>query len=58
MTTARSEKIDDDVVSVNYEGIVIFPIVGQFGAIQKSDSGRVVYKSASFINNSSSFINS
>ena len=40
-----SEKTDDDVASVNYQGIVIFPIFGWFGAIQKPDSGRMVYKS-------------
>ena len=30
--------------------IVIFPIYGQFGAIQKTDSGRTVCKTYIFIN--------
>ena len=30
-----SKKIDNDVMSENYEVIVIFPIYGQFGAIRK-----------------------
>ena len=34
-----SEKVDDDVMSTNYDVIVIFPIYGQFGAIRKPDSG-------------------
>ena len=33
-----SEKFDDDVVSTNYDIIIIFPIYGQFGAICKPDS--------------------
>ena len=34
-----SKKIDDDVMQN-----VIFPIFGQFGAVQKPDSGRIVSK--------------
>ena len=45
-------------MSVNYESIVIFPIFGRFGGIQNADSGRMIYKSESVINNSLSFINS
>ena len=35
----------------NCDIIVIFPIYGQFGAIQKPDSGRMVCKTYIFINN-------
>ena len=45
-----SKKIDNDVMSENYEVIVIFPIYGQFGAIRKRDSCRIVYKTYIFIN--------
>ena len=34
-----SKKFDDDVMQN-----VIFPIFGQFGAVQKPDSGRLVSK--------------
>ena len=34
-----SKKIDDEVMSGNYDAIVIFAIDGQFGETQKSDSG-------------------
>ena len=34
-----SKKVGDDVMSANCDVIVIFPIYGQFGAIQKPDSG-------------------
>ena len=37
-----SKKIDDDVMSENCDVIVIFPIYGQFGAIRKPDSVRIV----------------
>ena len=30
---------------------IIFPIYGQFAAIRKPDSGRMVYKTYIFINN-------
>ena len=41
--TATSKKIDDGVVSTNYDVIVIFPIYGLFGAIWKPDSGCMAY---------------
>ena len=31
-------------MSENFDVIVIFPIFGQFGAIRKPDSGRIVWK--------------
>ena len=37
-----SKNVDNDVMSVNCDVILIFPIKSQFGAIQKLDSGRVV----------------
>ena len=37
-------------MSTNCDAIVFFPIYGQFGAIQKADSGRVVCKTYIFIN--------
>ena len=53
-----STKFDDNVMSANYGVIVIFPIYGQFGAIQKPDSGRIVCKTYIFINsNLSSYKN-
>ena len=45
-----SKKFGDDVMSDNYEVIVIFLIYGQFGAIRKPDSGYIVYKTYIFIN--------
>ena len=36
-------------MSANCEAIVIFPIVGIFGAIRKPDSGRIVYKTFNLI---------
>ena len=45
-----SKKFDDDVMSENCDVIVIFPIYGQFGAIRKPDSGRIVCKTYVFIN--------
>ena len=45
-----SKKFDDDVMLENYDVIVISPIYLQFGAIQKPDSGRIVYKTYIFIN--------
>ena len=38
------KKFDDNVMSGNYDVIFIFSIYGQFGAIQKPDSGHTVYK--------------
>ena len=37
--TTTSRKIDDGIMSGNYDVIIIFSIYGQFEAIQKSDSG-------------------
>ena len=39
-----SKKFDGEVISTNCVVIVIFPIYGQFGAIQKSDSARIACK--------------
>ena len=38
------KKFDDDVMLENCDVIVIFSIYGQFGAIQKPDSGSSVCK--------------
>ena len=46
-----SKKLDDDVMSKNCDVIAIFSIYGQFGAIWKPDSGRIVCKTYIFINN-------
>ena len=43
------KNFDDDVVSVNCDVIVIFPIYGQFGAIWKSDSVRVLTLTTSVV---------
>ena len=45
-----SKKFDDDVMSVNCDFIINFSIYGQFGAIRKLDSGRVVCKTYICIN--------
>ena len=45
-----SNKFVYDVMSVDCDVIVIFPIYGQFGAIRKPDSGRMVCKINIFIN--------
>ena len=45
-----SKKFDDDVMSGNYDVIVISPIYDQFGAIWKPDSQHVVCKTYVFIN--------
>ena len=37
-------------MSANFDVIVIFMIYGQFGAIRKPDSGRIVCKTYIFIN--------
>ena len=39
-----SKKIEDGIMSENYDVILIFLIFGQFGAIRKLDSGCIVYK--------------
>ena len=44
------KKIDDDVMSEHYDNIVICSIYGQFGDIQKQDSGGIVCKTYIFIN--------
>ena len=44
-----SKRVDDDFISANCEAIVIFPIYGQFGAIPKPDTGRIVCKTYIFI---------
>ena len=36
-----SKKFDDDVMSVDCDFMVIFPIYGQFGAIRKLNSGLI-----------------
>ena len=46
-----SKKFDDEVMSANWDVIVIFPIYGQFEAIQKPDSGRIACKTYIFIRN-------
>ena len=45
-----SKKIDDDLMLVNFDVIVIFPIYEKFGAIRKPDSGCAVCKIYIFIN--------
>ena len=45
-----SKALNDDIMSTNCDVIVIFPIYGQFGAILKPDSGRIVCKIYIFIN--------
>ena len=42
--TATSKKFDYDVMPANFDGIRIFSIYGQFGAIWKPDSGQMVSK--------------
>ena len=45
-----SKKIDSDVKSENCDAIIIFPIYDKFGAIQKLNSGNIVFKTYVFIN--------
>ena len=45
----KSKKIDDNVMSANYDVIVSFPIYGHFGAIQKPDSERMDFNFYIFI---------
>ena len=40
----------NDVMSVNCDVLVIFPIYGEFGTVQKPGSGRIVCKTYIFIN--------
>ena len=49
-----SKKFDDDVMSESCGVIAIFPIYGQFGAIWKPDSGRIVCKT--YITNDSNLL--
>ena len=49
--TATSKKFDGEVMSANCDVIVFFPIYGEFAAIRKPDSGRMVCKTYIFINN-------
>ena len=44
-----SKIFDGDLMSVNFDVIVIFRIFGQFGAIRKPDSGGIVRKTYIFI---------
>ena len=45
----RQKKFDDDIMSANYDVIVIFPIYGQFRAIRKVHSKCMVCKTYIFI---------
>ena len=45
-----SKKFDDDVMSRNFDVIVIFSIYSQFRAIWKRNSERIVCKTYIFIN--------
>ena len=45
-----SKKFENDTMLKNCDVISIFPICGQFGAIWKPDSGRIVWKTYIFIN--------
>ena len=47
-----SNKFDDDVMSTNFDVIVIFLINGKFEATLKPDSGCIVCKTYIFINSS------
>ena len=40
--TRHLKKIDNRFMSANYDVIVIFPMSGQFGAMSKSDFGRML----------------
>ena len=40
--TATLKKADDDIMSANYEVIIVFLIYGKFGAILEPDSGHIV----------------
>ena len=52
-----SKKFDDDVMSVNCNIFVTFPIYGQFGAIWKQDSGCIVCKTYILVSNLLSYKN-
>ena len=49
-TKQRQKRLDDNDMSKFFDVIVIFLIRGQFGAIQKPDSGCIVCHSCIFIN--------
>ena len=46
----KKKKIDDDIMSENFDAIVIFQIYVEFGAIRKPDSEHIVFKIYIFIN--------
>ena len=48
--TTTSKKFVDEMMSENCDVIFIFTIYGQFGAIWKPDSGRLVCNTYIFIN--------
>ena len=50
--TSTLKTFDDDVTLIKCDVILFFPIYGEFTAIQKLDSGRMVYKICIFINSS------
>ena len=50
-----SQKFDVNVMSENCDVIVIFPIFGQFGAVQRPDSGHRVCKSYACSNSNLSY---
>ena len=54
----KKKKNDDDIMPANCDVSVIFQIYGQFGAIQKPDSGRIVCKTYIFIKVNLSFYKS
>ena len=49
--SSTSETFDDDIMPSNCDVIVFFLIYGQFAAIRRPESGRMVYKTYIFINN-------
>ena len=48
--TTTSKKFDHNVMSKNWDIIVIFQIYGQFGTMWKPDSGCTVCRTYIFIN--------
>ena len=48
--TSTSKKLGDDIMSANCNVIAFFLIYGQFAAIRKPNSRRMVYKTYIFIN--------
>ena len=48
--TTKSKKVNVDVMLINCDIIVFFPIYGHFAVIPKPDYRRMVYKSYIFIN--------